>query len=379
MNLPEVLSALTTARCHITNPTITCTATMPKKSQPSAAPAPLTHPDLLEPDAAPAVPEHLPVLGIDIAKATFRACLTGPGMTRSAEANFANTPEGCAALDTWLAQHGAPRTRAGMEATGHYSTALLEHLHARGHHASLINPRWIKDYARSLGRRNKTDEVDARVIADFVRTRALPAWQPASPEQQTLRALLQRREELQRLHTAEAQRLESRPAPALAVFIKQTIAHCQRQLAALEKAITAALKANAAWRRRKTHLQTIPSVGHVTALKVLAALPEVDAFERVRDLAAWAGLTPALRQSGTSVQGRPRMNKQGSAFLRKAMYMPAVTLMRSRADNALTRFRDRLLAAGKSKMCVLGALMRKLFQVICGVIKHDSPFNPDMA
>lgn len=130
---------------------------MPKQRKKAShtAPAPITHPDLLEPAPGPAVPESLPILGIGIAKATFRACLTGGSLPRSAEADFPNTPQGFAALDTWLQKHHATRTRAGLEATGHYSTPLLEHLHAAGHHASLINPRWIKDYARSQGRRNK--------------------------------------------------------------------------------------------------------------------------------------------------------------------------------------------------------------------------------
>jgi transposase len=348
------------------------------KSRPAPAPQAIAHPDLFAPGAVPAAPEHLPVLGIDIAKATFRACLTGPSLTRSAEADFPNTPEGFTTLDAWLGRHGAPRTRAGLEATGHYSMALLEHLHAKGHHASLINPRWIKDYARSQGRRNKTDEVDARVIADYVRTHDLPAWQPAGEDQKTLRALLARREDIQRTKAAEERRLESRPAPAAAVFIKQTIAHCEGQLQAIEKAINAAVKESIKLSTAMENLCSIPSIGRITALKLLAGIPPVESFERVRDLAAWAGLTPSQCRSGTSLEKRPRMNKQGSATVRKAMYMPAVTLMKSRAENTLTRFRDRLLLAGKTKMSVIGALMRKLFQTACGILKHNTPFNPSL-
>lgn len=349
------------------------------KSRPAPAPRVIAHPDLFTAAPGPAIPEHLPVLGIDIAKATFRASLTGGQLTRSAEADFPNTPEGFTALDRWLASNKAPRTRAGLEATGHYSTPLLEHLHTAGHHVSLINPRWIKDYARSQGRRNKTDEVDARIIADYVRTHELHPWQPASKDQQTLRALIQRREDIQRTKGAEERRLESRPAPAVALLIKQTITHCENQLKAIAKAIKATLKANPALSTQVAQLCTIPSIGEVTALKILAGIPPVESFERVRDIAAWAGLTPALCRSGTSLEKRPRMNKQGSGALRKAMYMPAVTLMKSKADHSLTRFRDRLLNEGKSKMCVVGALMRKLFQTACGILKHNTPFNPSLS
>lgn len=225
---------------------------------------------------------------------------------------------------------------------------------------------------------HQTDEVDARVIAGYVRTHALPAWQPASKEQQTLRALLQRREDIQRTMLAEERRLESRPAPAVAFLIKQTIAHCQSQLTQIEQAINTAISASPALKKHMENLQTIPSVGRITALKILAGIPPVESFERVRDLAAWAGLTPALCRSGTSLDKRPRMNKQGSSALRKAMYMPAVTLMKDKSQNALTRFRDRLLAGGKARMCVVGALMRKLFQTACGVLKHNAPFTPSL-
>jgi transposase len=350
------------------------TSSRPKNR--SARPQPIAEPDLFVPAAAPAVPAALPVLGIDIAKATFRACLTGGGALRSAEADFPNTPEGFTALDAWLTRHGAGRTRAGLEATGHYSLALLEHLHAAGHHASLINPRWIKDYARSEGRRNKTDAVDARVIARYVEKHALPAWRPRSAVQQSLQALSRRREDAQRAWSAEKQRLKSGPAPAVAVFIKESIAHHERQIAQIDKAITALLRSSETLRTRSAHLESIPSIARLSAVKLLAELPEIDCFERVRDIAAWAGLTPALCESGTSVRRRTPMNKQGSGALRKALYMPALVLLRSRADNPLTRFRDRLLAAGKPRMVVIGALMRKLFQTACGVLKHNRPFDP---
>jgi hypothetical protein len=197
-----------------------------KQREAALRPAPVTTPDLFVPDTAPAVPA-LPALGIDIAKATFRACLLRPGAQRSVEADFANTSEGFAALTRWLEEHGAPRTRAALEATGHYSLELLRYLHDARHAVSLLNPRWIKDYARSEGRRNKTDAVDARLIARYVQTHATRTWQHRTAAQDALQALSRRREEALRALTSEKLRLQS-AAPQTASFIKTSIAHYER-------------------------------------------------------------------------------------------------------------------------------------------------------
>lgn len=344
-----------------------------KLTSTAAQPQPVSTPDLFFPDAAPGIP-NLPVLGIDIAKATFRACLLRPGAERSVEADFANTEAGYAELTAWLEKHGAPRTRAGLEATGHYSLGVLRYLHGAGHFVSLFNPRWIKDYARSEGRRNKTDAVDARVIARYVQTHATRAWQPRSAAQEALQALGRRRADAMRALLAEKERLTS-AAPSAATFIKTSIAHYEKQLKDIEKALDVLVDGDAGLCRACLLLESIPGIGRITAIALLAEMPDLACFERVRDAAAWAGLTPALCESGTSVHKRSRMNKQGNGALRKALYMPVLTLLRSKAANALTALRNRLREAGKAEMVIIGALMRKLFQTACGVLKHDQLYN----
>ncbi len=343
-----------------------------------ARPQPLDTPDLFAPqEAATPVPD-LPVLGIDVAKATFRACLLRGGSSRTAEADFANSPEGFAQLDRWLEELGAARSRAALEATGPYSLELLRHLHDAGHHVSLLNPRWVKDFARSEGRRNKTDAADARVIARYLHTHAARPWQPRSPHQEELQALSRRRDDVQRLLVAEKLRLQSAGVHT-ASLIKATIAHCERQFQQIDKAVRQVLAADQSLRQRFEWLQSIPGIGPRTALALLAELPALDCFQRVRDVAAWAGLTPALCESGTSVHKRSRLNKQGNRRLRKALYMPALVLLRTKTRHSLSHLRDRLRAAGKAEMVIVGALMRKLFQVACGVLKHQQPFNNSLA
>src|SRR6188472_2900785 len=116
-------------------------------------------------------------LGIDISKLSFEACLWLNNTLRSA--TFPNNPEGFTQLDAWLKEHDVPKTFAGLEATGPYGAALLWHLHVQGHRVHLLNPRRVKDYGRSQGRRVKTDRSDAALIATYLRaSEKLQPWQP---------------------------------------------------------------------------------------------------------------------------------------------------------------------------------------------------------
>ena len=122
------------------------------------------------------------------------------------------------------------------------------------------------------------------------------------------------------------------------------------------------------------HLQTIPGIGRITAIAMLAEVPDFSSFNDARQLAAYAGLTPKQRTSGSSLRGKARLSKIGSANLRKALYFPAIS---AKTHNSLLKvFADKLKSKGKSTMVIIGAIMRKLLHIIFGVIKHQTPFNP---
>jgi hypothetical protein len=148
----------------------------------------------------------LPVLGLDIAKASVQAELRIKG--RKVRFGFANNAKGFAQLARILEQQDAPKIWAGLEATGPYSQALALWLHAQGHRVSLLNPRRVKQYAQSAGRRNKTDRLDAAILADFVCAMKPALWQPPTLEVAQLQALVRRREELCVMLQAEKNRLE---------------------------------------------------------------------------------------------------------------------------------------------------------------------------
>ncbi|MEI6084983.1 MAG: transposase [Verrucomicrobiota bacterium] len=124
-------------------------------------------------------------------------------------------------------------------------------------------------------------------------------------------------------------------------------------------------------------LQNIPGIGETTAHKLLAEVPLLGQYRSARQAAVYAGLSPRQRESGSSVRGKTRLSKVGNATVRRALYLPAVVAVQ--ANPLLRVFAQRLLAAGKPKMAVVGAVMRKLLHQAHGVLKHNRPFDPNYA
>ena len=183
----------------------------------------------------------VPVLGLDVAKASVQAELRSS--SNKVRFGFANNAKGFAQLARILKEHNVPKVWAGLEATGPYSHALALWLHDQGHRVSLLNPRRVKYYARSAGNRNKTDLLDATVIADFVCALKPAAWQPPTLEVAHLQALVRRREELSLMLQAEKNRLEG-IAPNVFSSLRRIIATLSAEKARLEKLITQQIRSH---------------------------------------------------------------------------------------------------------------------------------------
>ena len=320
----------------------------------------------------------LPRLGIDISKLTFDVHLCTPG-GRTHSAQFANNQEGFVSLDAWLKLHRASKTQAGLEATGPYGVLLLWHLHTQGHTAYQLNPRRVKDYARSQGRRVKTDAVDAAVIAAYLKgCEDLKPWKPASQALQDLQDLVRRRNQVIINLDAERNRKEKGTSKVVLASLERLIKSLKAEIAKLDAAIEAHVLKHTDLQKSLRLLRSIDGVGRLVAVTILAEVPQISAFERARDVAAFAGLTPTLCQSGTSVRRRGAMTKEGSALLRKMLYMAALHAVKSQR-NAFHRCYQSFVERGKSKMCALGAIMHKLIRVAFGVLKHDTPFVKNFA
>ncbi len=315
------------------------------------------------------------VVGIDVSKATFDACLLTPD-GKAREKAFPNDPGGFAALLAWADGHGAgPTTHVGMEATGGYEDALATALHAAGRVVSVVDPTRIKYAGVMRGRRNKTDEADARLIAAYTRDEAPPPWSPPTPEVRELQALVRRRDDLRQLAAHDKARLD---APLLTPAARKSVARVIKLLGkeadAMQAAADALIAATPALADDAALLASIPGVGTQTASTVLAERPSLDRVPSAQSAAAYCGLSPREFRSGSSVRGRTRLSKSGNARLRKALYLPTLTAVRF--NPVLKGFFNRLVTAGKAKTAAVGACMRKLVMIGYGVLKNRTPFDP---
>jgi transposase len=312
------------------------------------------------------------ILGIDIAKAKFDVALWRDGKLRHKV--LPNTTAGFTALSRWLAKQGVPRVHACLEATGTYGEALALYLTDAGHVVSRVNPARIQAYARSEGVRTKTDKVDAGVIARFAAAQRPGPWTPPAPELRALQALVRRLQALTDMHVQETNRLEGNPSRAVRDSIETHLAFLDAEIARTKAAIDDHIDRHPGLKADRDLLATIPGIGALTAAKFLAEVVDVRAYTSARAVAAFAGLTPRQRLSGSSVHGRSVLSKTGNARLRQALYLPAVVAARHNPD--VRDLYQRLLAKGKSKMSALGAAMRKLVHICFGVLKHRQPYRP---
>ncbi len=309
------------------------------------------------------------ILGIDRAKDKFDCCLLLGEHKLSSQ--FLNGPRGFKELMRWLLKAEAPRPEihACMEATGLYGEKLLGWLFEKGVAVSKVNPARIKYYAKSRLARNKTDRLDAWIIAEFCRTESPRLWQPIAPEQQRLRGLnrllLARKEQRGR----ERRRAAMLPAEVRA-YTRPLLRAFEREIQKLQSEIDALIGAAAEFQRKEKLLRSIPCVGPVTAQTILAELPPE--IQNARAAAAYAGLTPERDDSGVKT-GRGRMSKTGNAFLRHALYMPAVSGRRS--NGRLKACATRLEERAKAKKVIIGACMHLLMRLCFGVLKSGQPYQ----
>jgi transposase len=310
-------------------------------------------------------------LGIDVAKAKLDCALLKDGKRRNK--TVPNNPEGFAGLSEWLAKQGVAQAQVCMEATGVYWEDAAQALAGAGHTVSVVNPALVKAHARSCGVRTKTDAVDARVIADFCREKRPPAWTPPPASQRALRALVARHQALVGMQTQEKNRLESVREEARD-SIDTHLAWLAGELKRIEKAIAKAIDDDPDLRAQRDLLDSIPGLGGRSIATWLAYCADAGRFANARQVAAFAGLNPQHHESGSSVRGKPRLSKIGHAFLRRALYMPALVALYKTGWGR--RFRERLAANGKPAKLIIGAMMRKLVHVAFGVLKSGKAFDP---
>lgn len=315
--------------------------------------------------------------GVDVGSRELVLALQLDGNTVDG-ASFPNDRAGIRSLVKRLKALKRP-VFACMEATGVYYELAARALHAApGISVMVANPRVIKDFARAMNRRSKTDRVDARLIALYAEKAEFKAWVPAPASHYQLRHISRRIDERIREKAAEKNRLHAlKRAGDCPRCLKQDI---QAHIKVLEHSITrlrqealAIIKEDAALRLAYRRLCSMPGVGETTALRVLAEICTLPQGMTARQWVAHAGLDPVHRESGTSVRMRTRISRTGNHRLRSALFFPA--MVASRFDPHVRAFSEKLAQKGKKKLQALVAVMRKLLHAIWGMFKNSSNFN----
>lgn len=306
-------------------------------------------------------------VGIDVSKARLDIAVRGAEV---AAWSVSRTPAGLRKLSERL--QGLAPTLVVLEATGGLERELCNVLTEHALPVVLLNPHRVREFARATGQLAKTDEIDARVLADFAQ-KLRPEVRPLpSRDQQALDALLVRRRQVVDMITAEKNR-RGQATPLIATEISEHIDFLESRLAVLDKDLHAQIQKNSEWQMRAALLRSVPGVGPVLSLTLQASLPELGTLDRGK-IAALVGVAPLNRDSGTQ-RGR-RVTWGGRGDVRSVLYM--ATMNAVRFNPVIRAFYDQLVARGKLKKVALVACMRKLITILNSILRYNTSWSPEL-
>lgn len=309
------------------------------------------------------------VVGIDVSKDRLDVAIGAEGAVLA----FANTASGQAALVTQLKRiaPGARPELVVVEATGGLERGIADGVQAAGWAVAVVNPRQVRDFARSLGRLAKTDRIDAQVLARY--GEAVGPEPRPRPDQATQEAqgLVARRRQLVEMLTMEKNRLQQVPARTQP-SVRRHLEFLEGELAEIERQLADAIATNPVWQETHRRLMTAKGIGATTATLLVLELPELGTLDR-KQIAALVGVAPFNRDSG-KLRGT-RSCWGGRAPVRAALYFPTLAAIRSNPP-IRTSYR-RLLAAGKLKQVAIIACIRRLLTVLNVMLRTNSDWDPD--
>lgn len=320
-------------------------------------------------------------IGIDIAKLKFDVCILKPDGTTS-HAEFDNNTSGFNNLCTLLKNDN--EKYVALEATGIYGEPLCQYLHTKGHRIFLLNPVQTKYYAKSMMKRSKTDKCDAYIIAQFLNhhKNELMPWTPRSKSFNTIKNLYRCLQDINTdcrriagrieacIHTDQAGRAE-----ALKHYQNQRKFY-DKQKETIFKQLRLLIQKDSDVKSHYDLLTRIPGIGEVTAIGLIANLPDISKFKCAKQLAAFAGLNPSVNESGSSVRGLRSISKTGSKNLRNVLFMPA--LVSKKCCKPMFNFAERIIKKGKRPKVAVVAVMHKLIRIIFAVLRKGEKFNESM-
>jgi transposase len=315
-------------------------------------------------------------IGIDVAQADLVVAREGVAGSKT----YPNTDRGHRDLlrdidrDT---KSGSSVELIALEATGGYQRGVVAALGGAGLPVVVVNPRQVRDFAKSTGQLAKTDQLDAHVLADFA-ARIKPEVRPLqSEEQEELRDFLTRQEQVIQMLVQEKNRLLQATGKRLQhrrKEIKKHIDFLERELKLLDSDLDDTLRKSPIWKESDDLLQTVPGIGKQTARVLIGLMPELGTAT-ARQIARLAGLAPMNRDSG-KMRGK-RFTGGGRPKVRAVLYMATLTAIRW--NPVIMAYYQRLLKAGKSKMVAIVASMRKILVTVNAMLKTKTRWQAQTA
>jgi len=313
-------------------------------------------------------------VGVDIAQATFETEAIDATKCVRWHRAYPNTPEGYAQLWRTISAGHAECVQVCMEATGAYWQGVANYLHARNATVQVVNPARIKYYAAAEGLRQKTDRIDAGVIARFSLAQTSLTWTPPAPELRDLQALVRRMDGITMMLQQERNRAATAVHPLTAASVKRMLQALMNEYEELVRSFNDVLRRAPALAHDLELLCTIAGISVRTARRLLVFLRNTP-YETARQAAAAAGITPMHYSSGAKVDHHPHISRMGDAALRHFLYTPA--MVAERFNPVIRPWAIELHRRGKGTKEVRCAVTRRLIHIAFGVLKSQTPFTYD--
>lgn len=312
-------------------------------------------------------------MGIDVSKQHLDLCIRW-SEKKHVSARFPYTAKGQAELLAWLEQKGVHEGLVCLEATGRYSFEIAETLFQKGYQVSIENPLRIKHFAISQMLRQKTDKLDAKILADYAALMSPKLWQPKSVLASNLQELQRLIEDMQSDRTRLINRMEGlRHGSVARPHLERQLKRLEEEMKQIEEEVEHLVEGDEELSKQLSLLSSIKGIGKKSALQLLAEIPCWSRFATAEQLVAYAGLCPQQVQSGNTSYSY--LSKRGNANIRKSLYFPALSAMQHNPH--LRVFAQRLKASGKAKMLVVAAVMRKLLVLAYTIVKSGRAYDPN--
>lgn len=314
------------------------------------------------------------IIGLDISKDTIDAYIDNgdSGQYRKID----NTPQGWQELLGVIRRQRRKKVYVCCEYTGIYYLGVATALHDAGCTVSVINPAVIRYYAMQEMTRNKTDKQDAILIARYCRTQKPSAWTPPTKQNQRIRTLNRRVEQLTKMRTMEINRLKIAHDEDKETH-QNLIDWLEKEIGQHHEKLKALVKQDKTLQEKQKLMTSIPGIGEQTATAFLSLVSDIERFPTAKHFVSYLGLSPQNAESGTSVKRRTRISKMGDRYMRKLLYMPArAACLRSKVWK---EWAQRQMQNGKHPKAVYVTMMRKMATYIYKVIKTNQPFSELLA